>query len=195
MQRPPTSQSHTLIAFSGPTEGLPRSSWRAITPQLHQSCWRMLAIAPSVSSAVLRVEDANASFSGTQVKAWGLHVVVPFVPGPTWAEAKNFARTDADVLAQAEPDRFTINSRKDVRAGRIFIDYLRNDETASAVAAYSVRARPGAPVSMPIDWRELSRLKAGDAFNMKDALKRRKDAWAGLANASRQRLPREMDAT
>jgi DNA primase len=57
------------------------------------------------------------------------------------AEAKNFARTFAEVLAQAEPDRFTINSRKDVRAGRIFIDYLRNDETASAIAADSVRAR------------------------------------------------------
>jgi bifunctional non-homologous end joining protein LigD len=119
----------------------------------------------------------------------GLHVVVPFAPGPSWAEAKNFARTVTEVLAKAEPDHFTINSRKDVRAGRIFIDYLRNDETASAVAAYSVRARPGAPVSMPIDWRELSGLKSGDAFNMKDALKRRKDSWKDLAKATRQRLP------
>lgn len=119
----------------------------------------------------------------------GLHVVVPFVPGPSWAEAKNFARAVAEVLAKAEPDRFTINSRKDVRTGRIFIDYLRNDETASAIAAYSVRARPGAPVSMPIDWRELSRLMSGDAFSMKDALKRRRDFWADFAKARRQRLP------
>ena len=118
----------------------------------------------------------------------GLHVVVPFAPGPAWAEAKGFARALCDVLAQAEPDRFTINSRKDVRGGRIFLDYLRNDETASAVAAYSVRA-PAAPVSLPIDWKELARLKAGNVFKIKDALNRRKDPWADIATAGRQRLP------
>jgi bifunctional non-homologous end joining protein LigD len=119
----------------------------------------------------------------------GLHVVVPFAPGPTWAEAKGFARAFCDVLAQAEPDRLTINSRKDARGGRIFLDYLRNDETASAVAAYSVRARPGAPVSLPIDWKELARLKAGNVFKIKDALNRRKDPWADIAAAGRQTLP------
>jgi bifunctional non-homologous end joining protein LigD len=119
----------------------------------------------------------------------GLHVVVPFAPGPSWAEAKAFARTLSARLANAEPDRFTINSRKDVRAGHIFLDYLRNDETASAVAPYSVRARPGAPVSVPIDWTELPRLKAGDAFSIKDVLKRRKDPWAEIAQAGRQSLP------
>ena len=101
----------------------------------------------------------------------GLHVVVPFKAGPSWAEAKGFARSFSDAMAKDDPDRFTINSRKDVRKGRIFIDYLRNDETASAVAAWSVRARKGAPVSVPIDWKELSALKSGDAFGMAEALK------------------------
>jgi bifunctional non-homologous end joining protein LigD len=119
----------------------------------------------------------------------GLHVVIPFSPGPSWAAAKAFARSFCDRLATAEPDRFTINSRKDVRPGHIFLDYLRNDETASAVAAYSVRARPGAPVSVPIDWNELPRLKAGDAFKIEDVLKRRKDPWADIIKAGRQRLP------
>ena len=82
--------------------------------------------------------------------------MVPFARGPSWAEAKQFARSFSNAMATDEPDRFTINSRKDVRKGRIFVDYLRNDETASAVAAYAVRARPGAPVSLPIDWQELS---------------------------------------
>ena len=119
----------------------------------------------------------------------GLHIVVPFAPGPSWAEAKAFARDFANTLATAEPDRFTINSRKIARPGHIFLDYLRNDETASAVAAYSVRARPGAPVSVPIDWKELSDLESGDAFKIKDALKRRKDPWTDMAKVSRQPLP------
>jgi bifunctional non-homologous end joining protein LigD len=119
----------------------------------------------------------------------GLHVVVPFAPGPSWGEAKAFARGFSNSMAEAQPERYTINNRLEAHKGRIFIDYLRNDETASAVAAYSVRARPGAPVSMPIEWAELSRLRAGDAFNVRNALKRRKDPWADLRKAGRQRLP------
>jgi bifunctional non-homologous end joining protein LigD len=119
----------------------------------------------------------------------GLHIVVPFARGPSWAEAKQFARSFSNAMATDEPNRFTINSRKDVRKGRIFVDYLRNDETASAVAAYAVRARPGAPVSLPIDWKELSSLKSGAAFSIKDALKRRADPWKDIARASGQRLP------
>jgi bifunctional non-homologous end joining protein LigD len=119
----------------------------------------------------------------------GLHVVVPFKAGPSWEEAKGFARTFADAMAKDDPDRFTINSRKNVRKGRIFIDYLRNDETASAVAAWSVRARKGAPVSVPIDWKELSALKSGDAFGMAEALKRRSDPWKAIATIGKQRLP------
>jgi len=119
----------------------------------------------------------------------GLHVVVPFKPGPSWAEAKRFARAFSDAMAKNAPDRFTINSRKDVRTGRIFIDYLRNDETASAVAAYSVRARQGAPVSMPIDWKELGDLRSGSAFGMAETLKRRGDPWRAIAKAGKQRLP------
>jgi bifunctional non-homologous end joining protein LigD len=118
-------------------------------------------------------------------------VVVPFAPGPSWAEAKAFARTFSDRLAQAEPDRFTINSRKAVRVGHIFLDYLRNDETASAVAAYSVLARLVAPVSMPIEWKELAGLKDGAAFKIQEALKRRKDPWADIASTGRQSLPRQ----
>lgn len=119
----------------------------------------------------------------------GLHVLVPFKAGPSWAEAKGFARTFADAMAKDNPDRFTINSRKETRKGRIFIDYLRNDETASAVAAWSVRARKGAPVSVPIDWKELPALKSGEAFGMADAIKRRRDPWKTLGIVGKQRLP------
>jgi bifunctional non-homologous end joining protein LigD len=94
-----------------------------------------------------------------------------------------------EAMAKDEPARFTINNRKDVRKGRIFIDYLRNDETASAVAAYSVRARPGAPVSVPIDWKELSTLKSGAIFSINDVLTRRADPWKSIVKVGRQRLP------
>src|SRR5262249_51753179 len=104
-------------------------------------------------------------------------------------DAKQFARAFANAMALNEPERFTINNRKDVRKGRIFIDYLRNDETASAIAAYAVRARVGAPDSMPIDWQELSALKGGDAFSIKNALKRRADPWKAMTKAGRQVLP------
>ena len=119
----------------------------------------------------------------------GLHVVVPFCSGPSWAQAKAFARGLCESLAEAEPKRFTINNRKDLRNGRIFLDYLRNDEAATAVAPYSVRARPGAPVSLPIDWTELSQVKSGDAFRIGDVLKRRQDPWAGIARLRAQPLP------
>jgi bifunctional non-homologous end joining protein LigD len=119
----------------------------------------------------------------------GLHVVVPFETGPGWDEVKDFSRSIAQAVAEHDPDHFTINSRKDVRHGRIFIDYLRNGMGASAIAPYSTRARPGAPVALPLRWQELARLKSGSGFGLEDALRRlRTDPWAKLA-AMHQRLP------
>lgn len=119
----------------------------------------------------------------------GLHIVLPFKAGPSWNDAKSFARALSDAMAKDAPDRFTINSRKETRKGRIFIDYLRNDETASAVAAYSVRARPGAAVSVPISWDELGKLKSGAAFGMRETLKRRSDPWKAMSRVGKQSLP------
>ena len=119
----------------------------------------------------------------------GLHVVVPFKKGPSWDEAKEFSRAFSEAMVKAEPERFTINSRKNVRGGKIYLDYLRNGQTASAIAPYSTRAREGAPVSEPIDWKELSTLRSGAAFSMDAALKRfRKDPWKAIESV-KQVLP------
>jgi hypothetical protein len=82
--------------------------------------------------------------------------------------------------------------RKAARTGKIFIDYLRNGEGASAVAPYSTRARTGAPIALPIDWQELKTLKGGDVFHMKDAIQRlKKDPWRAMTKSSiaEQKLP------
>jgi bifunctional non-homologous end joining protein LigD len=118
--------------------------------------------------------------------------VVPFKKGPSWDEAKDFARTYSEAMAKAAPDRFTTNIRKTARTGKIFIDYLRNGEGASSVAAYSTRARKGAPTALPIDWKELKTLKGGDDLHMKDAVKRqKKDPWRAMTTAAiKQKLPK-----
>jgi bifunctional non-homologous end joining protein LigD len=122
----------------------------------------------------------------------GLHVVVPFKKGPSWDEAKNFARAFSEAMTKKAPDRFTTNIRKAARPGKIFIDYLRNGEGASAIAPYSTRARKGAPIALPVDWKELKTLKSGDEFHMKDAVKRvKKDPWRSMTTAAiaAQKLP------
>jgi bifunctional non-homologous end joining protein LigD len=96
----------------------------------------------------------------------GLHVVAPIKPDRPWAEIKAFSKAIAEHLAGILPDRFTAKMTKATRTGKIFIDYLRNAAEATAVAAYSTRARPGAPVSVPIAWNELNEELRSDSFNV-----------------------------
>jgi bifunctional non-homologous end joining protein LigD len=81
---------------------------------------------------------------------------VPITPQLGWSEVKEFSRHIAEFLVRAEPKLFTAKIAKERRSEKVFVDYLRNSETASAVAAFSARARPGAGVSMPLAWDELS---------------------------------------
>jgi bifunctional non-homologous end joining protein LigD len=99
----------------------------------------------------------------------GIHVVVPLRPGHRWKAHAEFARNMAETFSSAEPDRFTATMSKARRKGRIFIDWLRNQRGSTAVAPYSVRARPGAPVAVPVTWSELPNLRSAAAFSMGDA--------------------------
>lgn len=114
----------------------------------------------------------------------GLHVVVPLRPGCDWGLTKRFAHGFADALAQSEPHRFLATASKRLRNKRIFVDYLRNGRGATAVASYSLRGRPRAPVALPVSWNELGRIRRADAFTIKDVpgklRRRRKDPWEGI---------------
>ena len=115
----------------------------------------------------------------------GLHVVVPIRPTQPWAVVKAFSKAIADLFAATFPDRFTAKVSKASRHGRIFIDYLRNDEGSTAIAPYSTRARANGPVAVPVAWDELATDIRFAHFNVKTLLPRlqqRKtaDPWEGF---------------
>ncbi len=118
----------------------------------------------------------------------GLHVVVPVKPVQPWDTAKAFTKAIADLFVRTFPDRFTAQMAKATRRGKIFIDYLRNDEGSTAIAPYSLRARANAPVATPIGWDEMDEEVRFDHFNLRDVperLKRtRKDPWADFLETS-----------
>ena len=101
----------------------------------------------------------------------GYHVVVPFQPAVSWDVFHDFARSIAELMEQNWPDRYTSNVRKAKRTNKIFIDWIRNGRGATSIAPYSIRARKGARVSMPIAWDELDTV-APDGVTMADALLR-----------------------
>lgn len=102
----------------------------------------------------------------------GLHVTVPLAGKDRWPAVKSFAAAMAEEMASAAPQAYIATMSKAKRTARIFIDYFRNDYTATAIADFSVRARPGAPVALPIEWKELKSLKSASQFSIKDVLKR-----------------------
>lgn len=102
----------------------------------------------------------------------GVHVVVPLRRKADTASVVLFSRLVATLLAEALPKRFTQKMSKAERTGRIFIDWLRNDGGSTAVAPFSLRARPGAPVAVPVSWDEVPHLPGANAFGMAEALER-----------------------
>jgi len=148
---------------------------------------------------VAAARDVRERLEGIKLKCFlktsggkGLHVVLPIAPTP-WERAKIFAKTVAEAMEADQPDRYVATATKAKRNRRIFIDYLRNSREATAVAPYSTRARPGAPVSVPIDWSELNSLKSASQYTVQNLVQRmsrlRKDPWANIGR-TRQQLPK-----
>src|SRR6185503_11694305 len=96
----------------------------------------------------------------------GLHVVVPLVPHADWSECLEFSRALSEAIERMDPDTYTTQFAKAGRERKILIDYLRNNRTNTSIAAYSTRARPHAPVSMPLTWAELRSSLNPESFTM-----------------------------
>ena len=149
----------------------------------------------SVVQAALDVRERLASVGLTSfvrtTGGKGLHVVLPVDPLHDWPVVKTWAKTLSESMAVDSPDRYLTRISKAERAGRIFIDYLRNDPTSTAVGSYSTRARPGAPVATPLNWEELGPSLDPAAFTIRTVPARvaeqAADPWAEIGR-TRQRL-------
>ena len=102
----------------------------------------------------------------------GLHVTVALASTEKWRDVKSFAAVVANEMVETAPEAYVATMTKAKRKGKIFVDYFRNDYTATAIADYAVRAHPGAPVALPLAWKELHTLKSASQFTIKDVLKR-----------------------
>ncbi|TKW65489.1 MAG: DNA ligase D [Paracoccus denitrificans] len=136
-----------------------------------------------------RLHDANLAAFVKTSGGKGLHVVAPLKPHANWADIKRFSKTMAQAMAADTPSDYVATVAKAKRRGKILIDYLRNQRGATAVAAYSTRARPGAPVSTPLAWEELGPEIGPTHFKLDNLPSRleslRSDPWEGFWKAAR----------
>ncbi|MCV3736896.1 DNA ligase D [Rhizobium sp. TRM96647] len=145
-----------------------------------------------VIAAALEIRDRMKDLGlATFVKTSGgkgLHVVSPLKPKAEWPDAKAFTKDLADRMAADNPEKYVATIAKAKRGGKILIDYLRNQRGQTAVAPYSTRARPGAPVSMPLAWDELDASLGPAHFTVLNAGKRLaalpSDPWADFRKSA-----------
>jgi bifunctional non-homologous end joining protein LigD len=160
--------------------------------------------APGVSWAWVRAgaERLRELLADVGLESWlkttggkGLHVALPIARRSSWAEVSAFARAVAERLVADQPERYLSKASKAARAGKIFVDWLRNTRGATAIAPWSTRAREGAPVAAPIPWKDLATLKSADQYTVESApalverLKR--DPWGEMVR-SKQRVTAAM---
>ena len=159
--------------------------------------WRSVVEATRLLLAVLDELKLSAFLKTSGGK--GMHIVVPLTPEADWATVKAFSKAITDFIAKQIPSRFVAKMGPKNRIGKIFIDYLRNTRGASTVSAYSVRARPGLPVSVPIAREELEQVTRSDQWNINNLHERLEtlkiDPWVTYPsekNKKRQKITNAM---
>lgn len=154
--------------------------------------WKSMVEATQLTLSVLDEIGLDAFLKTSGGK--GMHVIVPLARKEDWDTVKAFAKAIAQFMAQQLPERITATMGPKNRVGKIFVDYLRNTRGASTVAAYSVRARPGLPVSVPITRDELTKIQGSQEWTVANLLERlqglKADPWKGYAN--RQKITAKM---
>lgn len=115
----------------------------------------------------------------------GYHIVVPFKTSKNWESFYDFSKHVAQIIENKWPDIFTTNLKKVKRKGKIFIDYLRNNRGSTCVAPFSIRSREGAPISMPIAWDDLDKIKPNEV-TMKNYKKYLNNAWEDFFNTTQK---------
>ncbi|HUR41481.1 MAG TPA: non-homologous end-joining DNA ligase [Verrucomicrobiae bacterium] len=177
--------------------------WGSRLPQFNKPDWMVFDLDPDTGVEFARVIDAareiRERLKKLELRSFvkttggkGLHVVVPLAPKHDWDEVKAFAEGFAGVMVADAPKAYVATMSKAKRAGKIFIDWLRNGLGATAVLPYSPRARPGCTVAMPVSWDELDGLdpKTFTVASVPGILKkRRKDPWAQFLGVEQQ-LPK-----
>lgn len=127
----------------------------------------------------------------------GLHVLAPITRRHDWSKVKPVCAAIARRISRADPARYVANMAKSKRHGRVFIDYLRNGRGATSIAPYSTRARPGAPVSTPVAWDDLTSSLTPDAYrvdNLPQRLARlKKDPWSDFSTLRQSITARMID--
>ena len=154
--------------------------------------WKAVIEAAQLVRTLLNELDLTCFVKTTGGK--GLHVVLPLRRVHTWDEVKAFSKGLADHLVRLIPDRFIANMSKQKRKGKIYVDYLRNAKGATAIAPYSTRARPGAPVSVPLEWEELSVNMRSDHFTVANVMARleglKRDPWRDYFTVKQKLTPK-----
>ena len=156
--------------------------------------WERMVEAAYLAKELLAEADLESFVKTTGGK--GLHVVVPLAPRLGWEEVKGFARALARSMVLADPDTYLDTASKSARRGKIYVDWLRNGRGATAVEAYSTRAREGATVAMPIRWQELRSDVRSSTFTLATAVQRLsgKDPWEGYFSVKQSITKRALAA-
>jgi bifunctional non-homologous end joining protein LigD len=154
--------------------------------------WKSVVEAAQLVRTLLNELDLECFLKTTGGK--GLHVVLPLQRVHNWEEVKSFSKAVADHLVRLIPNRFVANMSKQKRKGKIYVDYLRNAKGATAIAAYSTRARSGATVSVPLAWEELSVDIRSDHFTVQTVPARlaqvKSDPWRDYFKLKQKLTPR-----